>query len=55
MRLEVFHAADGDCLLLSSGGHHVLIDGGRAGTFADNTQPRLQELKLAGRRSTWCS
>ena len=49
MRLEVFHAADGDCLLLSSGdGHHVLIDGGRAGTFADNTQPRLQELKLAG-------
>ena len=56
MRLEVFHAADGDCLLLSSGdGHHVLVDGGRAGTFADNTQPRLQELKLAGRRSTWCS
>ncbi len=49
MRLEVFHAADGDCLLLSSGdGHHVLVDGGRAGTFADNTQPRLQELKLAG-------
>lgn len=49
MRLEVFHAADGDCLLLSSGdGHHVLIDGGRAGTFADNTQPRLQDLKLAG-------
>ncbi len=49
MRLEVFHAADGDCLLLSSSdGHHVLVDGGRAGTFADNTQPRLQELKLAG-------
>ena len=49
MRLEVFHAADGDCLLLSSGdGHHVLVDGGRAGSFADNTQPRLQELKLAG-------
>jgi hypothetical protein len=49
MRLEVFHAADGDCLLLSSGdGHHLLVDGGRAGTFADNTQPRLQELALAG-------
>lgn len=49
MRLEVFHAADGDCLLLSSSdGHHVLIDGGRSATFAANTQPRLQELKVAG-------
>ena len=49
MRLEVFHAADGDCLLLSSGdGQHVLVDGGRASTFAANTQPRLQELAHAG-------
>lgn len=49
MRLEAFHAADGDCLLLSSAdGHHVLVDGGRDGTFADHTQPRLQEFTRAG-------
>lgn len=49
MRLEVFHAADGDCLLLTSGdGHHVLVDGGRAGTFADNSQPRLDQLSRSG-------
>lgn len=49
MRLEAFHAADGDCLLLSSGdGHHVLVDGGRAGTYAENTRPRLDQLRLAG-------
>ncbi|MCA1781604.1 MAG: MBL fold metallo-hydrolase [Dermatophilaceae bacterium] len=48
MRLEVFHAADGDCLLLTSAdGHHMLVDGGRAGTFVDNCQPRLQELRRA--------
>ena len=48
MRLEVFHAADGDCLLLTSAdGHHMLVDGGRSGTFVDNCQPRLQELRLA--------
>ena len=49
MRLEVFHAADGDCMLLTSAdGHHVLVDGGRAGTFAENTSPRLQQLGRAG-------
>jgi len=49
MRLEAFHAADGDCLLLSSAdGHHLLVDGGRSGTFSENTQPRLQELRAAG-------
>lgn len=49
MRLEAFHAADGDCLLLTSAdGHHLLVDGGRAGSFAENTHPRLQELRAAG-------
>ncbi|GAA4405477.1 hypothetical protein GCM10023168_19190 [Fodinibacter luteus] len=49
MRLEVFHAADGDCLLLSSAdGHHLLVDGGRSATFADHTEPRLRELAGAG-------
>lgn len=48
MRLEAFHAADGDCLLLSSAdGRHVLIDGGRSGTFVENCRPRLQELREA--------
>ena len=48
MRLEVFHAADGDCLLLTSAdGHHVLVDGGRSGSFADNSQPRLQQIREA--------
>lgn len=48
MRLEVFHASDGDCLLLTSAdGHHMLVDGGRSGTFVDNCQPRLQELRQA--------
>ena len=51
MRLEAFHAADGDCLLLTSAdGHHLLVDGGRSGTFSENTQPRLQELRAAGAR-----
>ena len=47
MKLTVFHAGDGDCLLLSSGDdqHHMLVDGGRKNTFADNTSPRLASLR----------
>ena len=45
MRLRVFFAGDGDCLLLTSAeGRHTLIDGGRAGTFAEHTRPYLAEL-----------
>lgn len=48
MRLRVFHAADGDCLLLSSSdGRHALIDGGRSGTFQQHTWGTLQELAEA--------
>ena len=48
MRLEVFHASDGDCLMLTSAdGHHVLVDGGRSGTFVEFCRPRLQELREA--------
>ena len=49
MKLKVFYAADGDCLLLTSGdGHHMLVDGGRSGTFETLTNPVLQEFQAAG-------
>jgi hypothetical protein len=48
MRLRVFFASDGDCLLLTSAdGRHVLVDGGRSGTFRENTRPHLDELAAA--------
>ena len=49
MRLRTFHAADGDCLLLSSrDGHRLLVDGGRPNTFEECTWPTLQRLQRAG-------
>lgn len=51
MRLKAFHAADGDCLLLtSSDGHHALVDGGRARTFDEQAWPVLREMAAAGER-----
>jgi hypothetical protein len=45
VKLKVFYATDGDCLLLtSSDGHHALIDGGRTESFRDQTWGILQEL-----------
>ena len=45
MKLKVFYATDGDCLLLTSGdGHHALIDGGRTKSFREQTWAVLQEL-----------
>lgn len=45
MKLKVFYANDGDCLLLTSGdGHHALIDGGRTGSFREQTWSVLQNL-----------
>lgn len=45
MKLHAFHANDGDCLLLESkGGQRVLIDGGRSGSFKENTLPVLTGL-----------
>ena len=45
MKLKVFFASDGDCLLLTSGdGHHVLIDGGRKGSFEEQTRPLLRDM-----------
>lgn len=47
MKLTVFHATDGDCLLLSSGGKNVLIDGGRTASFDDFTKPALAAIRDA--------
>ena len=45
MKLKVFYASDGDCLLLESGdGHHALIDGGRSASFQKIAWPELQKL-----------
>ena len=46
MRLRVFQANDGDCLLLSStDGKHMLIDGGRAGSFTKHAAKSLSQCK----------
>ncbi len=48
MRLSVFQANDGDCLLLTSeDGRNMLIDGGRKATFEDHTVPALGEMRDA--------
>ncbi|HET9872812.1 MAG TPA: MBL fold metallo-hydrolase [Propionibacteriaceae bacterium] len=49
MKIKVFFAADGDCLLLTSAdGHHVLVDGGRTRSFEQHTRPVLQDLVDSG-------
>jgi hypothetical protein len=49
VKLKVFFASDGDCLLLTSAdGRHVLIDGGRSGTFQSQAWPLLRSLADAG-------
>lgn len=50
MRLKVFYATDGDCLLLTSrDGHHALIDGGRTTSFVEQTWGTLRELAESGK------
>jgi beta-lactamase superfamily II metal-dependent hydrolase len=50
MKLFVFDAADGDCLLFeSSDGRLLLVDGGRSGSFKDNTAQFLEELAAESR------
>lgn len=45
MRLRVFHSAEGDCVLLTSGnGRHALIDGGRHHAFRRTALPTLQKI-----------
>ena len=50
MKLTVFHAADGDCLLLSSRDNpprRMLVDGGRKTSYAENTRAFLGTLRNA--------
>jgi beta-lactamase superfamily II metal-dependent hydrolase len=47
VKLRVFHANDGDCILLSSNGakpRHMLFDGGRAASFEAYTSKQLAAL-----------
>ena len=59
-RLTTFPAQDGDCLLLSYSedadhAHHVLIDGGRTGTYVA-LRPTLAQIgKRGGVSSCWSS
>jgi beta-lactamase superfamily II metal-dependent hydrolase len=49
VKLKVFFASDGDCLLLTSGdGRHALIDGGRSASFQKQAWPALRALGEAG-------
>jgi beta-lactamase superfamily II metal-dependent hydrolase len=49
VKLKVFFAGDGDCLLLTSAdGHHALIDGGRTDPFRKNAWPLLQTFAANG-------
>ena len=43
MRLRMYHAGDGDCLLLTdrTGTRHMLVDGGRKGTYGRSTRNDL--------------
>src|SRR5687768_1215108 len=53
MKLTVFHASDGDCLLLSSKDStpkRILIDGGRATSYQNNTRAFLGALRAANEK-----
>lgn len=53
MKLTVFHASDGDCLLLSSKDstpRRMLIDGGRAASYQKNTRDFLGALRTANQK-----
>lgn len=52
MKLRVYHAGDGDCLLLTSndGQKNMLVDGGRATSFNANTAADLGNLRDEQRR-----
>lgn len=51
MKVRAFHAADGDCILLSSNGNpprHILVDGGRKGSYEQNARAFLGQLAADG-------
>jgi beta-lactamase superfamily II metal-dependent hydrolase len=51
MKIKIFQATDGDCLLLESHNDtNILVDGGRGGSFLDNTFPELNALTQENRK-----
>jgi hypothetical protein len=53
MKLTVFHSADGDCLFLQSSQtpvRRMLIDGGRRGSYKDNTRAFIGQLGAANQK-----
>ena len=47
MKLRVFKADKGDCLLLTSANlsNHVLVDGGMGGAYRDHCAKKISKLK----------
>jgi beta-lactamase superfamily II metal-dependent hydrolase len=49
MKLTVFQAAQGDCLLITGqDGKHILADGGMRGSYQDYVRPAMGDLSAAG-------
>jgi hypothetical protein len=49
MRLRVFQAEKGDCILVTTAsGRHMLADGGMADSYTEFVAPELERLRLAG-------
>ena len=51
MKITVFHAADGDCFLVTSTGapvRRILVDGGRKASYEANTRTMLGQLRENG-------
>ena len=44
MRLIMFHVGDGDCVLVTSGGKRILVDGGRKAAFRKHVRDHLYAL-----------
>ena len=48
MKITAFHAADGDCILVTSTAsprRRILVDGGRKGSYEDNTRKFLGQIQ----------
>jgi beta-lactamase superfamily II metal-dependent hydrolase len=49
MKITVFQAGKGDCLLLEgAGGEHILVDGGLSGPYKEHVAPALGALRERG-------
>ncbi len=51
MKIRIFHAAEGDCFLVTAGdGTRLLVDGGRSHTWRDHAAKFMGGLRQAGHR-----